>query len=145
MKGYPHWFLRALVGVMLLMTVSGLLLAPGTLVVRADMDLPWRLPGEARIFTAMIHAAGGFGMTTLVGSLWSLHMRAGWRRKKHRASGALLGSGLVLLCLTAVADYYLDDEQGGKLAALSHLVLGIAILAPFGWHWWRGWFSRKHH
>ncbi|KQV54004.1 MULTISPECIES: hypothetical protein [unclassified Duganella] len=145
MKGYPHWFLRALIGAMLLMLATGLLLAPGTLVMRAEMDLPWRLPGGARVYTAMLHAAGGFGLAAFTGSLWSLHMRAGWRRRKHRGSGLFLGSLLVLLCMSAVAVYYLGEEQAGTIAALLHLLLGVVLLGPFGWHWLRGYRSRHHH
>lgn len=144
MKGYPRWFLRALIFAITLMLVTGLLLAPGTLVMRAEMDMPWRLPANIRVYTAMLHAAGGFGLAAFVGSLWSLHMRAGWRRLRHRVSGTLLATILLLLCGTAVAIYYLGDEGAGSFAALTHLGLGIAMLGPFGWHWLRGYRSRHH-
>jgi multisubunit Na+/H+ antiporter MnhG subunit len=52
---------------------------------------------------------------------------------------------LVLLCMSAVAVYYLGEEQAGTIAALLHLALGIALLGPFGWHWLRGYRSRRHH
>ena len=138
MKGYPHWFLRGLLATLLLVLASGLLLTPTTLVMRFDMDLAWRLPGTARILAAAAHASGGFAAMLLLGALWSVHMRAGWRRQRHRISGALVGALLVLLALSAVGVYYLGEEQAGALAAGLHVGIGVLLVLPFGWHWMAG-------
>ena len=143
MKGYPSWFLPALMGTMLLMFVTGGLLAPTTLILRADLALPWRLPGSARVLTAALHAAGGFALMLLVGALWSLHMRSGWRRHRQRGSGVVLGVMLLVLAVSAVAVYYLGDETLGAVAALIHLSTGLALAFPFGWHWVRGQRARR--
>lgn len=138
MKGYPPWFLRVLLATLLLVLASGLLLTPTTLVMRFDMDLAWRLPGAARIVAAAAHAIGGFAAMLLLGALWSVHMRAGWRRQRHRASGTLVGALLVLLALSAVGVYYLGEEQAGALAAAVHVGIGLLLVLPFGWHWMAG-------
>ena len=144
MKGYPSWFLPALLTTLLLVLVSGLLLVPTTLVMRLEMDLAWRLPGGARILTAACHAALGFAIMLLLGSLWSVHMRAGWRRRRHRISGTVCALLLVLLAMSAVAIYYVGEDSIGTVAALLHIGLGVMLLLPFGWHWVAGRRSRHH-
>jgi len=143
MKGYPYGFVPALVGTLLLMFVTGVLLAPTTLVLRAELALPWRLPGSGRVLTAALHAAGGFALMLLLGALWSVHMRSGWRRRQQRASGVLLGTLLLVLAASAVAVYYLGDEALGTAAALVHLGAGMALAGPFGWHWLHGRRARR--
>ena len=138
MKGYPRWFSPFLLSVLLAMLVTGLLLAPTTLVMRFDLALPWRLPGAGRILTAALHAGAGFIAAMLMGALWSVHMRAGWRRRRQRVSGALCGALLLVLALSAVGVYYLGEEISGTVAATTHLAAGVLLVLPFGWHWWRG-------
>lgn len=137
MKGYPAWFSTALYLTLLVLLASGALLAPGTLVMKAEWDLAWRLPGEARVWTAAAHALFGFAAMMFTGALWSIHMRAGWRRGKQRASGLMVAIGMLLLCVSAVLIYYLGDEVWGARTAVFHLVLGGLLVLPFGWHWLR--------
>lgn len=143
MTNYPKWFVPALVGTLLLMFASGMLLAPTTLTMRIEWDLPWRLPGNARVPVAALHAAGGFALMLLMGALWSVHMRSGWRRRQQRVSGTVLGVLLLLLAATAVAVYYLGDDTLGSAAAVIHLMLGLALAGPFAWHWVRGRKTRR--
>ena len=138
MKGYPGWFLRTLVAALLLVFVTGLLLAPTTLALRGELDLPWRLPGSGRVLTAALHAAGSFALLLLMGALWSVHMRSGWRRRRQRASGLVLGLMLLVLAASAVAVYYLGDDTLGAVSSFLHLGTGLALAAPFGWHWVHG-------
>lgn len=138
MKGYPRWFVPLLVGALLLMLGTGLLLTPTTLALRTEFALPWRLPGPGRVLVAALHAAGGFVLLLVVGALWSVHMRSGWRRHRQRASGLLLSVLLLILTASAVAVYYAGDETLGTIAALVHLGLGLLLVGPFGWHWVHG-------
>jgi hypothetical protein len=135
MKGYPSWFISALLGTLLLVFVSGCLLAPTTLVMRLDTELAWRLPGAGRVAVAAMHAGVGFLAIAWLGSLWTVHMRINWRRHRQRVSGALLGVMLLVLAVSAVGVYYLGDDTLGTAAALLHLACGLLIAAPFGWHW----------
>lgn len=145
MKGYPRWFLLALVATLLAILASGLLLAPTTLTMRAEIDVAWRLPAAARLLVVALHTAAGFATLLLVGAIWSVHMRSGWRRRKHRASGLALALALVLLGASAVGIFYFADETLAAVAAFLHLALGIALVGQFGWHWARGRRSHRHH
>jgi hypothetical protein len=127
MKGYPSWFLSAVLGALLVVFVSGCLLAPTTLVMRIDVDLAWRLPGAGRVLVAAMHAGVGFIVIMLLGSLWTVHMRSHWRRQRQRISGAATGILLLVLAASAVAVYYLGDEMLGNAAALIHLGVGLAL------------------
>lgn len=138
MKGYPRWFVPLLVGALLLMLGTGLLLTPTTLALRTEFALPWRLPGPGRVLVAALHAAGGFMLLLVVGALWSVHMRSGWRRHRQRASGLLVGVLLLVLTASAIAVYYIGDETLGTVAALVHLGVGLVLVGPFGWHWVHG-------
>ena len=138
MKGYPRNFLPAVLGTVMLVIVSGLLLVPNTLAIRIDVDLGWQVGGVGRVWTAALHAAAGFASMLLVGALWSVHMRTGWRRRQRRMSGLIVAVLFLLLAVTAVAVYYVGDEGLGTVAALVHLALGALLSFAFGWHWVRG-------
>jgi heme A synthase len=143
MKGYPSWFISALLGTLLLVFVSGCLLAPTTLVMRLDADLAWRLPGAGRVAVAAMHAAAGLLTFAWLGSLWTVHMRINWRRHRQRVSGAALGILLLVLAASAVGVYYLGDDTLGTAAALLHLGCGLALAAPFGGHWFAARAARR--
>lgn len=135
MKGYPRWVLPALLVTTATIVVSGLLLTPGTFVTRAEMDLIWMLPAAGRLATAALHASAGFALMLLVGALWSIHMRAGWRKGRHRCSGLTLALSMPLLALSAVGVYYFGSETLAATAAFVHLGLGILLAITFAWHW----------
>lgn len=136
MNGYPKWFLPALLGMLGAVFVTGLLLAPTTLAMRAELEIAWRLQAGARVLVAALHATACFVLLMLVGALWPLHMRSGWRRRQQRVSGTLLGTLLMLLAASAVGVYYLGEDLPARIVALLHLALGLVAAVPFGWHWW---------
>jgi hypothetical protein len=145
MKGYPRGFQPVLWAVCGALAVSGLLLVPTTLAMRLGWDLPWRLPGGARIGVAAMHAAASFAMLFVFGALWSIHARAGWRRNRQRKSGALLVLGFTGLALTAIGVYYLGESGAADVTALVHLALGVALALPLGVHAVRGRRHHRHH
>ena len=134
MKGYPRWFQSALVGGCSLLYATGCLLAPTTLDMRAAWTPAWRLAANARLGMAAAHAALGLLAMIVVGALWSVHMRAGWRKRRQRGSGLWLVLGLLWLGISAVGVYYLADEGLANIAGLGHLAVGLALLPPFVWH-----------
>lgn len=148
MTQYPRWFLPALLTVLSLVLLSGLGLTPTTLALRAEWQVPWRLAGGDRVWVAALHSAAAFGLTALVGALWSVHMRSGWRRRRQRVSGVALASLLVGLVATAVAVYYVGDDRLAAIAAFAHVGAGLLATGVFAWHWVRGRASaardRKH-
>ena len=134
MKGYPSWFRSLLLGVAFVLTVSGLLLAPTTLVVRLDLDLPWRLNGVQRDLTAALHLAMAFLLAMALGALSTLHVRIGWRRHHNRRSGAGLMGSIVALAATGIGIYYLRNESIANFAAISHLGIGLLVSVVFVLH-----------
>lgn len=149
MKGYPRWFKPVLLGGAVLVYVSGVLLAPTTLEMRADWPMAWRLASGARVGMAAAHAGLAFVFVLLMGALWSVHMRAGWRRHRQRVSGVLVVLCLVWLMFSAVGVYYLADEGWANAVGLGHLGVGVLLLLPFLWHTIVGWHrrrpARRHH
>lgn len=128
MTHYPRGFMPALLALLGVVLASGLGLTPITLAVRAQWDVPWRPDGDARVWLAALHCAGAFVTAAFVGALWSVHMRAGWRRRRQRISGALLCVTLAGLTGTAVALYYVGDDRLAAAAAFAHLVAaGLAV------------------
>ncbi|MBU0917033.1 MAG: hypothetical protein KKD97_11855 [Gammaproteobacteria bacterium] len=110
------------------------------LMMRAEVDVPWHLDGSQRVGVAAWHALSAMFGTWVVGALWTVHMRAGWRRKLQRVSGAVLVCLLSMLAGSALGIYYLGDEWLSVLAAWVHLVVGLVVVLPFAWHaWWAPW------
>lgn len=135
MKGYPRGFLRLLLATLLVVALSGLLLVPTLLMMRGDIELAWRLPASGRVGMAALHAGAGMLLLMLCGALWSVHMRAGWRRQRQRGSGGLMAAVMAVLAGSALALYYLGDETLAATAAFIHLAAGLALAGLFGWHW----------
>jgi hypothetical protein len=138
MKDYPRGFLPALLSVFAATWLSGLLLGPTTLVLRAQWDLPWRLGGAGRLGTAALHVAAAFVLLVLTGALWSLHMRQGWHRRRRRATGGAVAVVLALLALSALGVSYAGDEGLANGAAYLHLAAGVALLGLLARHALRG-------
>lgn len=130
MRGYPAWFYRLLLVVAAILVLSGLLLIPAALEMRLEWEVPWRLQGDAQIGAAALHALMSFLMVMVVGALWSVHMRAGWRHKRNHRSGVLMAGMMLMLLLSAVAIYYLADDALALDASLLHMAAG-ALLPPF--------------
>jgi len=124
MKGYVPVFPRVLWGVLVVLFLSGVILVPGALELRGELDVPWRLPGGTRVLTAAVHAAAAFAFCGVLGALAVIHMRAGWRRKKHRLSGVTLASFMGALVATGWGVYY-AGERSASFVSFTHMVLGV--------------------
>jgi hypothetical protein len=134
MKGYVRGFPKVLWASLAVLLLSGVVLVPGALELRAEMDVPWRLPGGTRLVTAAVHALAALAFCGVLGSLAVIHMRAGWRRKKNRGSGGTLASFMVLLVLTGWGVYY-AGERYASVVSIAHIVLGggavVAVVVHF--------------
>src|SRR5262245_31716657 len=76
----------------------------------------------------MIH--GGASMATLVvlGALFPLHMRLGWRANRNRVSGSLMATITGLLIVTAFGLYYSGSDV--LRASTSYLHIGVGLELP---------------
>lgn len=127
MKGYPRGFVALIYATVGVLWASGFLLAPTTLDFRLDIAVPWRLPADGRLLVAALHVILSYTMLMLVGAVWQLHMRIGWRRRANlRAGGALL-LALLILGVSGVAVFYLGGEMSSRCAALTHLLIGVVL------------------
>jgi hypothetical protein len=127
MNGYPAGFARLVHGALLLLFLSGLLLAPGALAMRLEWEVPWALGGGQRVWAAASHATASFLTLFLLGALWTVHMRAGWLRCENVPSGAALLGAFGLLAASGLALYYAGDESLGRMALILHLGAGLAL------------------
>lgn len=135
MKGYPRRFLPGLVSVLVLLAVSGFLLVPTALDLRFGWGVPWRLPGSQRVWMAALHSGTAFLMCGFAGALWSVHMRVGWRSRRHLLSGLSTTAMLAGAALTALGVFYFGDETWLLTSSAGHILLGASGTLCGGVHW----------
>lgn len=144
-KGYPGHFYSILMLTIAALFITGCLLVPTTLNLKLEWDVPWRLSSEQHIGMAAAHATLSLLMAAIIGALWSIHMRAGWRRRKNHHSGLSLLIIMVLLGVSAMGIYYFGDEQSSMLSSVTHMLMGIAIPVLLLFHVIYGRKSQAHH
>ena len=142
MKGYPRRFLPSLVATFAALAVSGLLLVPTALDVRFGLDVAWRLPGEHRLWVAGLHSAMALLICGFAGALWSVHMRVGWRSRRHLPSGLATVGLLAGTVLTALGVLYFGDEAWLVSASAGHTLLGVVSVICGAVHWTVAGFER---
>lgn len=142
MKGYPKWFSAAFISsIFAVLFASGLLLAPTTLEIKLDWDIPWRLSPDSKIMIAALHTFFSFVSLVVIGALSSIHMRQEWKLGKNRISGATLIATLIFLSFSGLGIFYFGSEKLSAAASLSHLGVGVAFLGIYAWHIF--WFKNK--
>jgi cation transport ATPase len=129
LKGYPKQFYTILMLIITALFVTGCLLLPTTLNLKLEWDVPWRLSSDQHINMAAAHAILSLLMVGIIGALWSIHMRMGWKRRRNYLTGFSLLVIMVLLGVTAIGIYYLGGEQASVFSSVGHAVMGVAI--PF--------------
>ena len=138
MKGYPRWFPPGLYGVLALLLVTGLLLVPTMLVFRFEWDVSWVLSGDQRLPVAALHTAISFLALGIVGSLFSIHVRVGWRHGGNRLTGFLLVGSFLGLMLSSLGIFYFGDEDAARISCILHVLLGLLLCAAFFVHYIKG-------
>lgn len=126
-KGYPNWFYTFLMWAVAALFVTGCLLAPTTISIKLEWDVPWRLSSEQHIGMAAAHATLSFLMMGIIGALWSIHMQAGWKRRRNHQTGLSLLIFMMLLGISAIGIYYLGDEQASMYSSVAHMLMGIIV------------------
>jgi hypothetical protein len=138
MKGYPRWFPPGLYGVLALLLVTGVLLVPTMLAFRFEWDVSWALSGGQRLPVAALHTAISFLALAVLGSLFSIHVRVGWRHGGNRLTGFLLVGSFLGLLLSSLGIFYFGDEGAARISCIVHVVLGLLLFLAFGVHFIKG-------
>lgn len=134
MKGYSKGFRGSVIGIVAAVFATGCLLIPTTLDLRLAWEMPWRLGSDQRIAVAGLHVLLGFAAAAVLGALWSIHMRAGWRQRRNHRNGAALTALLLTLALSGVGIFYLAEETAMLAVSLMHVVLGAVLPGLFVYH-----------
>lgn len=82
---------------------------------------PWQFP------VLQLHAAGAFLIMLLFGAMLGSHVQLGWRSKRSRRSGLILGCVLSLQVISAYALYYLSNDWARMVLEYVHLGIGLSI------------------
>ncbi|WP_228290877.1 hypothetical protein [Shewanella cyperi] len=138
LNGYPNGFFYLLIGAMALVGLSGLAMLPWVAEFKLELDVGIQLAHGWRQPIVVSHMLAAYGLLLLLGALWQVHIRAGWRRRENHRSGLILTLSLLLLALTGLGLYYLGDEDWQLYASLLHSGLGNLLLLLFLWHWHHG-------
>ena len=134
MKGYPKSYPRLLYLTMFTLAISGLFLVPTFIDLYLEMDMPWRASSDQRLWIAGTHTAAGIFFMMLFGALWAIHMRAGWRRKRHLISGFALSGTALLLTLSCLEIFYSGNEDLSWWSSTTHVALGMFGIPAFAAH-----------
>ena len=126
-----RWFRFTLYGAFALLVLTGAV----WLVADAFKDSP---EGELwqRISASMLMIHGGVAMVTLLllGALFPLHMRLGWRSRRNRITGPAMVTLNAVLIVTAFSLYYSGSDALRPFMSNLHLALGFALPALFVVH-----------
>jgi hypothetical protein len=124
-------FRFALYGAFALLVLTGAV----WLVADAFKDSP---EGELwqRVSASMLMIHGGAAMITLLmlGALFPLHMRLGWRSGRNRITGPAMVTFNAVLIVTAFGLYYSGSDAVRPFMSNLHLGLGFALPALFVVH-----------
>ena len=129
MKGYPGYFRNFVYLVIVTLTITGLAIIPSALEMRMEWNVPWALSGDSRVAIHALHATAAFFALFIIGALWVIHIRAGWKRRNTHHSGITMLLLFAALFLSGIGLYYAGEEALGRLSVLAHLLTGVAL--PF--------------
>ncbi len=142
MNGYPRGLGPVLWSTLSAVAFSGLGLLPTTARVRWEWVWPWGLSGEARVGVVALHVAGALLMVGLIGALWAVHMRSGWRRRRNQVSGALLLALWAAMVFSAPVILYAGSEAWSNAGANVHVATGLVLPVVLAVH---AMFRRRRH
>jgi heme A synthase len=138
MKAYPAWFYQVVIVILVTLFLSGVLLIPTTFDMRFEWDVIWRLTGQQRLISVATHTTSSYLLFLIIGALSTIHMRAGFIKRKNKISGVLLVLCFFVMMLSGVGLFYLADEELITLASLVHMVLGLLLPLVFIMHFING-------
>lgn len=134
MKGYPGYFRNVVYLVIVALTITGLAIIPSALEMRMEWNVPWALSGDSRVAIHALHAVAAFFALFIIGALWVIHIRAGWKRRNNHHSGIAMLLLFAALFLSGIGLYYAGEEALGRLSVIAHLLTGLALPLAFTAH-----------
>lgn len=90
-------------------------------------------PSRLAHMLLVLHGVSAYAALIVFGSLFPLHMRSGWLRRRNVASGASMLIAMAVLIVTALALYY-GDEETRPAARWVHIGVGLAACVMIGLH-----------
>jgi hypothetical protein len=82
----------------------------------------------------MIHGGAAMATLLLLGALFPLHVRRGWRARRNRIAGTAMVTCNAALILTAFGLYYLGSETLRPWASGLHIGVGMILPVLFVVH-----------
>lgn len=119
---------------MAILFLTGLLLTPTTLDMRLEVDMPWRLTSDQRLYTVATHVFFSYVMLCLFGAIWRIHILIGIKKKENLFSGLILIGILIILTITGVGIFYFGNDTASIISSVTHLLLGTTIVFFFLYH-----------
>ena len=81
----------------------------------------------AAAYLLMIHGGAAMATLLLLGALFPLHIRRGWRARRNRIAGTAMVTCNAALILTAFGLYYFGSETLRPWASGVHIGVGIIL------------------
>ncbi len=82
---------------------------------------------QTAAYLLMIHGGATMVVLLLLGALFPLHMRRGWRARKNRMTGAVMITFNAILIVTAFGLYYSGSDVIRLLTGRIHYGFGFAL------------------
>ena len=92
------------------------------------------MPSPWEHWLMQLHGAGVFVMLFLAGRVSAIHVKRGWRLKRHRITGVMMLSTLALLALSGYALFYLVSDEWRDGLGLMHAAIGLLCASVLLWH-----------
>lgn len=99
-------------------------------------------PDAKQRLLLIVHGTSSFAVLMAFGSLFPVHVRAGWLRGLNLFTGLGLIGGMAMLIVTALVLYY-GSEESHFWAKWIHIGVGLAGIAVFPVHVICGYRSRR--
>ena len=91
-------------------------------------------PSAVEPWLLRVHGAATTVFLVLVGALIPNHIRLAWRARRHRWTGGLTASAMLVLAASGDGLYYIAEENVRPITSLLHWIVGIAACVALGVH-----------
>jgi hypothetical protein len=92
-------------------------------------------PHPLEAWWRILHGVFSFASLWVFGVLWGVHITKGWSRHWRRLSGGTLVGFVLVLVLSGLGIYYIENQTVLSWVQTLHWVIGLAALVIFIVHW----------